>query len=238
MLIYGRNPVLEALREGQVSRLWVARGVEGWLLRELKALEAEYELVPRIELDQMVRTTAHQGLVAEIEEATYADPEAPFRLAKERGEQVLLVVLDGVTDPRNYGALIRSAFALGAHGVITEERRSAPLSALVLKASAGTARKIPLVQVKNIARYLEQLKEQGVWVYGTSGKANKTIAELDYRRPLAIVIGSEGEGMRRLVTEHCDELARIPLAQGAESLNAAVALGVVLYQVGLGRGMG
>lgn len=235
MLIYGRNPVLEALREGQVSRLWVARGVEGWLLRELKALEAEYELVPRIELDQMVRTTAHQGLVAEIEEATYADPEAPFRLAKERGEQVLLVVLDGVTDPRNYGALIRSAFALGAHGVITEERRSAPLSALVLKASAGTARKIPLVQVKNIGRYLEQLKEQGVWVYGTSGKANKTIAELDYRRALAIVVGSEGEGMRRLVTEHCDELARIPLAQGAESLNAAVALGVVLYQVRLGR---
>ncbi|GIW33963.1 MAG: 23S rRNA (guanosine(2251)-2'-O)-methyltransferase RlmB [Meiothermus sp.] len=183
----------------------------------------------------MVKTTQHQGLVAEIEEATYADPEAPFRLAQQRGEQVLLVVLDGVTDPRNYGALIRSAFALGAHGVVTEERRSAPLSALVLKASAGTARKIPLVQVKNITRYLEQIKQQGVWVYGTSGKASKTIAELDYRRPLAIVIGSEGEGMRRLVSEHCDELAKIPLAEGAESLNAAVALGVVLYQVRLGR---
>lgn len=236
MLIYGRNPVLEALREGQVEQVWVARGVENWLLKELEKLGAPYKLVPRIELDQMVRTTQHQGLVAEIEEATYADPEAPFRLAQQRGEQVLLVVLDGVTDPRNYGALIRSAFALGAHGVITEERRSAPLSALVLKASAGTARKIPLVQVKNIARYLEQIKQQGVWVYGTSGKASKTIAELDYRRPLAIVIGSEGEGMRRLVTEHCDELARIPLAQGAESLNAAVALGVVLYQVRLGRG--
>ncbi len=236
MLIYGRNPVLEALREGQVGQVWVARGVENWLLKELEKLGAPYKLVPRIELDQMVRTTQHQGLVAEIEEATYADPEAPFRLAQQRGEQVLLVVLDGVTDPRNYGALIRSAFALGAHGVITEERRSAPLSALVLKASAGTAHKIPLVQVKNIARYLEQIKQQGVWVYGTSGKASKTIAELDYHRPLAIVIGSEGEGMRRLVTEHCDELAKIPLAQGAESLNAAVALGVVLYQVRLGRG--
>ncbi|GEM84949.1 23S rRNA (guanosine(2251)-2'-O)-methyltransferase RlmB [Meiothermus hypogaeus] len=236
MLIYGRNPVLEALREGQAGQVWVAKGVENWLLKELDKLGASYKLVPRIELDQMVRTTQHQGLVAEIEEATYADPEAPFRLAQQRGEQVLLVVLDGVTDPRNYGALIRSAFALGAHGVITEERRSAPLSALVLKASAGTARKIPLVQVKNIARHLEQIKQQGVWVYGTSGKASKTIAELDYRRPLAIVIGSEGEGMRRLVTEHCDELAKIPLAQGAESLNAAVALGVVLYQVRLGRG--
>ncbi len=235
MLIYGRNPVLEALREGQVGQVWVAKGVETWLLKELDKLGASYKLVPRIELDQMVRTTQHQGLVAEIEEATYADPQAPFLVAKKRGEQVLLVVLDGITDPRNYGAIIRSAFALGAHGVVTEERRSAPLSALVMKASAGTASKIPLVQVKNIARYLEQLKQQGVWIYGTSGKTSKTIAELDYQRPLAVVIGSEGEGMRRLVAEHCDELARIPLAEGAESLNAAVALGVVLYQAGLGR---
>jgi 23S rRNA (guanosine2251-2'-O)-methyltransferase len=212
MLIYGRNPVLEALREGQVGQVWVAKGVETWLLKELDKLGASYKLVPRIELDQMVRTTQHQGLVAEIEEATYADPQAPFLVAKKRGEQVLLVVLDGITDPRNYGAIIRSAFALGAHGVVTEERRSAPLSALVMKASAGTASKIPLVQV------------------------SKTIAELDYQRPLAVVVGSEGEGMRRLVAEHCDELARIPLAEGAESLNAAVALGVVLYQAGLSRG--
>lgn len=234
-MIYGRNPVLEAIREGQVGQVWVAKGVESWLLKELDKLGAVYKLVPRIEMDQMVKTTQHQGLVAEIEETTYADPEAPFRLAKQRGEQVVLVVLDGVTDPRNYGALIRSAFALGAHGVVTEERRSAPLSALVLKASAGTASKLPLVQVKNIARYLEQVKQQGVWVYGTSGKATKTVDQLDYQRPLAVVIGSEGEGMRRLVTEHCDELAKIPLAEGAESLNAAVALGVVLYQVRLGR---
>jgi len=235
MLIYGRNPVLEALREGQVSRLWVARGVEAWLLRELKQMGAEYELMPRIELDQMVRTTAHQGLVAEVEEAQYSSLEAPFALAKSRNEQPLLVVLDGVTDPRNYGAIIRSAFALGAHGVLTEERRSAPLSALVVKASAGTANKLPLVQVKNLSRTLEALKERGLWIYGTSGKADQDLTHLDYQRPLAIVIGSEGEGMRRLVGEHCDQLARIPLAEGAESLNAAVALGIVLYQAGLGR---
>ena len=238
MLIYGRNPVLEALREGQVGQVWVAKGVEAWLLRELDKLGAAYQLVPRIELDQMVKTTQHQGLVAEVEPVAYSDLEAPFRLAQKRGEQVLLVVLDGITDPRNYGAIIRSAFALGAHGVVSEERRSAPLSALAMKASAGTASKIPLVQVKNIARYLEQLKQQGVWVYGTSGRASKSIAELDYQRPLAVVLGSEGEGMRRLVAEHCDELARIPLAEGAESLNAAVALGVVLYQVGIGRKQG
>ncbi|MER3555475.1 MAG: 23S rRNA (guanosine(2251)-2'-O)-methyltransferase RlmB [Meiothermus sp.] len=235
MLIYGRNPVLEALHEGQVSRLWVARGVEGWLLRELKSMGAEYELIPRIELDQMVRTTQHQGLVAEVQEVHFSDPETPFKLASSRNEQPLLVILDGITDPRNYGAIIRSAFALGAHGVVTEERRSAPLSALVVKASAGTANKLPLVQAKNLPRYLEELKGRGLWIYGTGGRADKDLTQLDYKRPLAIVIGSEGEGMRRLVTEHCDELARIPLAEGAESLNAAVALGIVLYQVGLGR---
>lgn len=235
MLIYGRNPVLEAIREGQVSQVWVARGVEGWLLKELDKQGVEYKLVPRIEMDQMVKTTQHQGLIAEIEEATFSSPEAPFALAKRRGEPPLLVVLDGITDPRNYGAIIRSAFALGAHGVVNEERRSAPLSALVIKASAGTATKIPLVQIKNISRYLEELKERGLWIYGTSGKASKTLDQLDYKRPLALVIGSEGEGMRRLVSEHCDELARIPLAMGAESLNAAVALGIALYQAHIGR---
>jgi 23S rRNA (guanosine2251-2'-O)-methyltransferase len=234
MLIYGRNPVLEAIRAGQTSEIWVAKGVEGWLIRELEQLKAPYKLVPRIELDQMVRTTQHQGLVAEVAEATYASFDAPFELAKKRGEQALLVVLDGITDPHNYGAIIRSAVALGAHGVLSEERRSAPLSAIAIKASAGTASKIPLVQVKNIARTLEQLKELGLWIYGTSGKANKTLAQLDYKRPLAIVIGSEGEGMRRLVGEHCDELAKIELSQ-AESLNASVALGIVLYQAYLGR---
>jgi 23S rRNA (guanosine2251-2'-O)-methyltransferase len=236
MLIYGRNPVLEAIREGRVGQVWVAKGVESWLLKELDRLKAPYRLVPRIELDQMIRTTGHQGLVAEIAEAVYSQPDAPFHLARQRGEELILVVLDGVTDQRNYGAIIRSAFALGAHGVITEERRSAPLSALVLKASAGTANKIPLVQVKNLARYLEQIKQQGVWVYGASGKATQTLEQLDYQRPLAVVIGSEGEGMRRLVAERCDELARIPLTEGAESLNAAVALGVVLYQVKIARG--
>lgn len=235
MLIYGRNPVLEAIREGQVGRVWVAKGVEAWLLKELQKLGIEYELVPRIELDTKLKTTQHQGLVAEVEEVKFANPEAPFKLAQSRNEQVLLVLLDGVTDPRNYGAMIRSALALGAQGVITEERRSAPLSPSVLKAAAGAAHKLPLVQVKNLPRYIDEIKERGVWVYGAAGKASKTLDQLDYKRNLALVIGSEGEGMRRLVSEKCDELARIPLAPGAESLNAGVALAVFLYQAGLGR---
>jgi 23S rRNA (guanosine2251-2'-O)-methyltransferase len=170
-----------------------------------------------------------------VAELNFSDPEAPFELAKRRGESPLLVLLDGITDPRNYGAIIRSALALGAHGVVSEERRSAPLSALVLKASAGTALKLPLVQVKNLARYLEELKGRGVWVYGATGEAAKDLEALDYRRPLAIAIGSEGEGLRRLVAERCDELLRIPMHPEAESLNASVALGIVLYRVRLGR---
>ena len=139
MWIYGRNPVLEALRAGRARRVLVARGVEGWLLKELERLGAPYTLVPRIELDTLLRTTHHQGIAAEVEDPPYASLEDALRLAASRKEPPLLVALDGVTDPRNYGAMIRSALALGAHGVVSEERRAAPLSPLALKASAGAA---------------------------------------------------------------------------------------------------
>lgn len=149
-----------------MRRVLVAKGVEGWLLRELKRLGADYTLVPRIELDALLRTTHHQGVAAEVEEPPYATLEDALRLAEARKETPLLVALDGITDPRNYGAMIRSALALGAHGVVSEERRFAPLSPLALKASAGAALKIPVVKVKNLPRALKDLKERGLWVYG------------------------------------------------------------------------
>ncbi|TBH17541.1 23S rRNA (guanosine(2251)-2'-O)-methyltransferase RlmB [Thermus thermamylovorans] len=238
MWIYGRNPVLEALKEGRARRVLVARGVEGWLLRELTRLGAEYTLVPRIELDALLKTTRHQGLAAEVEEVRPASLEEAFRLAEARKEMPLLVFLDGITDPRNYGAMIRSALALGAHGVVAEERRSAPLSPLALKASAGAALKLPLVRVKNLSRALGEVKGRGLWVYGLDPLGEKTPGELDFRRPLALVVGSEGEGMRRLVREACDERFRIPIRPEAESLNASVALGIALYAARLGRGVG
>ncbi|GLV47954.1 23S rRNA (guanosine(2251)-2'-O)-methyltransferase RlmB [Thermus sp. LT1-2-5] len=238
MWIYGRNPVLEAIREGRARRVLVARGVEAWLLRELERLGAPFELVPRIELDTLLRTTHHQGLAAEVEAPTYATLEDAWRLAEARGEPPLLVVLDGITDPRNYGAMIRSALALGAHGVVSEERRAAPLSPLALKASAGAALKLPVIKVKNLPRTLKELKERGLWVYGLDVRGEKTPPELDFQRPLALVVGSEGEGMRRLVRESCDELFRIPIRPEAESLNASVALGIALYQARLSRGVG
>ncbi|VCU54025.1 Uncharacterized tRNA/rRNA methyltransferase Rv3579c [Thermus thermophilus] len=238
MWIYGRNPVLEALRAGRARRVLVARGVEGWLLKELERLGAPYTLVPRIELDTLLRTTHHQGIAAEVEDPTYASLEDALRLAASRKEPPLLVALDGVTDPRNYGAMIRSALALGAHGVVSEERRAAPLSPLALKASAGAALKLPVVKVKNLPRTLKALKEEGLWVYGLDVRGEKAPWELDYARPLVLVVGSEGEGMRRLVRETCDELFRIPIREEAESLNASVALGIALYQARLARGVG
>ncbi|AAS82033.1 23S rRNA (guanosine(2251)-2'-O)-methyltransferase RlmB [Thermus thermophilus] len=238
MWIYGRNPVLEALRAGRARRVLVARGVEGWLLKELERLGAPYTLVPRIELDTLLRTTHHQGIAAEVEDPPYASLEDALRLAASRKEPPLLVALDGVTDPRNYGAMIRSALALGAHGVVSEERRAAPLSPLALKASAGAALKLPVVKVKNLPRTLKALKEEGLWVYGLDVRGEKAPWELDYARPLVLVVGSEGEGMRRLVRETCDELFRIPIREEAESLNASVALGIALYQARLARGVG
>lgn len=238
MWIYGRNPVLEALRAGRARRVLVARGVEGWLLKELERLGAPYTLVPRIELDTLLRTTHHQGIAAEVEDPPYASLEDALRLAASRKEPPLLVALDGVTDPRNYGAMIRSALALGAHGVVSEERRAAPLSPLALKASAGAALKLPVVKVKNLPRTLKALKEEGLWVYGLDVRGEKAPWELDYARPLVLVVGSEGEGMRRLVRETCNELFRIPIREEAESLNASVALGIALYQARLARGVG
>ncbi|MBB6099115.1 23S rRNA (guanosine2251-2'-O)-methyltransferase [Deinobacterium chartae] len=235
MLIYGRNPVFEALRNGTVTELLVARGVEPKLVRELEASGVPIRWQARIELDQLVGTTQHQGVVAEVAELEWAQPEDVLDNAAARGEQPLIVLLDGVTDPRNFGAIIRSAEVLGAHGVIVEERRSAPLSPVVAKTAAGATAYLPVAQVKNLPRFIDQLKEQGIWVYGAAGEARRTAAQLDYDRPLALVIGSEGEGLRRLVREKCDELVAIPVRGRVSSLNASVAASLLIYQAVMSR---
>ncbi len=235
MLIYGKQAVTEALHEGSAERVFVAHGLAPGTVRELQTLARRegvaVELVPRIQLDQTLRTTRHQGIAAELPDLEYAPPEAPFRLAEARGEKPLLVLLDGVTDPHNYGAVVRSAEVLGAHGVVTEERRSAPLSAVVAKVSAGASSHLPLVQVKNLPRYMGDLKSRGVWLYGAAGEATRRPEQIDWDRPAALVIGSEGAGMRRIVREGCDDLVAIPVRGRVASLNASVAAGVLLYAV-------
>jgi 23S rRNA (guanosine2251-2'-O)-methyltransferase len=239
VLIYGRNPVLEALRGGQVERLFAARGIEPRFARELEdeAEKAglELEWVARIEMDQVVQTTHHQGIVAEIADTDWKDLEDAFTLAESRNEQILLVLLDGITDPHNFGAIIRSAEVLGAHGVVVEERRSAPLSPTVVKTAAGATSYLPIAQVKNLPRLIDDLKERGVWVYGAAGESKDTLESLDCDRPLALVIGSEGDGLRRLVREKCDALAAIPTRGRVQSLNASVAAAILIYQALSGR---
>lgn len=230
MQIYGRNPVFEALRNGEVLEVLVAKGIEPRIVRELEEHNIPLKFIPRIEMDQMVGSTQHQGLIAEIADLHFSDVEDIFDLAEERGEQVLMVLLDGITDPRNFGAIIRSAEVLGAHGVVVEERRSAPLSAVAAKTAAGATAYLPIAQVKNMARFIDQLKDHGVWVYGAAGEARMGVAQVDYDRPLALVIGSEGDGMRRLVREKCDELVSIPIVGKIQSLNASVAASILIYQ--------
>lgn len=235
MLIYGKNAVIEALQEGSVERVFVAHGVQPGTLKQLQSLArtagVALELVPRIQLDQSLKTTRHQGIAAELPDLRYAEPDAPFRLARERGEKPLLVLLDGITDPHNYGAIIRSAEVLGAHGVVSEERRSAPLSAVVAKTSAGASSHLPLVQVKNLPRYMDELKAQGVWLYGAAGDARLRPEQIDWDRPAALLIGAEGAGLRRLVRDKCDDLIALPMRGRIASLNASVAAGILIYTV-------
>ncbi|MDL2342639.1 23S rRNA (guanosine(2251)-2'-O)-methyltransferase RlmB [Deinococcus sp. MIMF12] len=235
MLLYGRNPVLEALRDGRVSEVLLARGVEEAFVREVQAHDVRVRFAPRIELDQLAGTTQHQGILAEVEDLAWAGVEDILERARSRGEDLLIVLLDGITDPRNFGAIIRSAEVLGAHGVAVEERRSAPLSPVVAKTAAGATSYLPVAQTKNLPRLIDRLKEQGVWVYGAAGEAAQDVGRLDLRGPLALVIGGEGEGLRRLVREKCDVLVRIPTRGQVQSLNASVAAGILLYEAARAR---
>jgi len=235
MLIYGRNVVLEALKQGQVRRVLIARGVRPATLdtfrKEAGRAGVPLDEVPRIELDQALRTTAHQGVAAELPEVPLATLDACFERARRADERLLLVLLDHLTDPRNVGAIIRSAEALGAHGVVTEERRSARLSAVVVKAAAGATSHLPIVQVTNLPRTIQQLKERNVWIYGAELGARLTPDEIDWDRDAALVIGSEGSGLRRLVRERCDDVVAIPMRGRVGSLNAAVAAGILIHAV-------
>ncbi len=233
MIIYGRNAVTEAVSQGQAKRLLLARGVgdatEKQFARLARQAGLELELVPRIELDRLLRTTNHQGVAAELPELSYSEPDAPMKLARQRGERLFLVLLDQVQDPHNYGAIIRSAEVLGAHGVVSEERRAAPLSPIVLKTSAGAASHLPLLQVKNLPRYIDELKASNVWIYAADSTDGVEPGQLDWDREVAVVIGSEGSGLRRLVRGKCDAFVKIETRGRVQSLNASVAAGILLH---------
>ena len=234
-LIEGRNAVTEALRAGTaLDKLYIAKGDTDRTLARIAAEARRAGVVvveaDRRKLDAMSATHSHQGAVAVAAAAPYAPVEDILQIAADRGEPPLLVVCDEISDPHNLGAIIRTAECAGAHGVIIPKRRSAGLTAIVAKTSAGAVAHVPVARVPNIPALLKDLKKQGVWVFGTAADGDTALYTADLKGPAAIVIGSEGTGMTRLATENCDFLVSIPMRGKLSSLNASAAAAILLYE--------
>ena len=235
LTIEGRNAVLEAFRAGKpIDRLFILDGCQDGpvksILREAKKHDTIITFVPKERLDQMSDTGHHQGVIAYGAAYEYAEVEDMLKAAEEKGEPPFLILLDGIEDPHNLGAIIRTANLAGAHGVIIPKRRSAGLTAVVAKTSAGAVAHVPVARVANLPSLLKELKEEGVWVFGTAMNGSTPLYQADLKGPAAIVIGSEGEGMGRLVTENCDFTVSIPMFGKINSLNASAAAAVLLYE--------
>lgn len=230
MLVFGINPVLEALKAGRVTRVRVGSRSDRRLqevLSEAGRHGAAVEQVDAAVLDRLSRGGVHQGVAADVEAPrgrSLAD------LASDAAGPPLLVVLDGVEDPHNVGAIVRSVDGAGGTGVVRQTRRAAALDGVAAKASAGAVAHVPVVDVVNIARALEELKDLGVWTIGLAGEAADAYDAVDWTLPSAIVLGAEGSGLRRLVRERCDRLVSIPMGGRVSSLNVSVAAGVVLFE--------
>lgn len=241
--IAGRNSVVEALREGvPANAVYVAEGAErDGRLREAFQLAADKGValleVTRGELDRLTGGAVHQGLAARVPAYEYAHPDDLLERAADLGEQPLIVALDSVTDPRNLGAVVRSAAAFGAHGVLVPERRAAGMTASAWKTSAGAAARIPVAQAVNLTRALQAYADAGCMVVGLAADGEVSLPQLDLATgPLVLVVGSEGQGLSRLVAQTCDQLVSIPMHNHVESLNAGVAASVALYAISQVRG--
>jgi 23S rRNA (guanosine2251-2'-O)-methyltransferase len=234
MIVYGINPVFEALKTDRVTTLWLTPGTNPRLQQLADAARKKGVPVRPRDADALTRLTeggVHQGVAAEIREtATELTVEDLVKAAEEEAARPLIVVLDGIEDPHNVGAILRTADAAGAHGVIRQSRRAAPLSGATAKASAGAVAHVRIADVVNIARAIDELKELNVWTVGLSADAPQRYDQIDLTVPTAFVVGSEGEGLRRLVKEKCDWLASIPMHGHVDSLNVSVATGIVLFE--------
>jgi 23S rRNA (guanosine2251-2'-O)-methyltransferase len=236
-VVYGVNPVRELLRSGGegLAELWLAEGaLRGRTLAEIEQLArrggAKVRRAPRHKLDRLAGVDAHQGVVAVVADYRYRDLDDLLALARASGAPPLIVLLDGVEDPQNLGAIIRSAHALGAHGVVIPKDRAAGVTPAVAKTSAGAVEHCPVARVTNLAQTLDGLKEEGVWSVAAVGDGERPLAEIDLTGPTALVIGGEGEGVRPLVRRTCDYTARIPMAGKVGSLNASAAAAICLYE--------
>lgn len=239
--IEGRNPVLEAIKaERTIDKLFIVKGEKEGSILKIIAMAREKGIViqevERAKLDQLSQSGAHQGVVAFVSTYDYVEVEDILKAARDKGEQPFIIILDEITDPHNLGSILRSANAAGAHGVIIPKRRSVGLSAVVAKSSAGAIEYVPVAKVSNIAQTIELLKSENVWVVGTDADGKKIHFDSDLKGAIAIVIGSEGEGIGRLIKEKCDFLVKIPMKGQISSLNAGVAGAVMMFEVVRQRG--
>ncbi len=234
-VIEGRNAVLEAFRSGRpIDKLYVLNGCQDGpvrsILREAKKHDTIVSFVAKERLTQLSETGKHQGVVAFAAAYEYAQVEDMLELAEKRGEDPFLILLDNIEDPHNLGAIIRTANLAGAHGVIIPKRRAASLTAVVARTSAGALNYTPVAKVTNLLRTIEELKQKGLW-FVCADMGGDVMYRLDLKGPLGLVIGSEGEGVGRLVKEACDMTASIPMKGEIDSLNASVAAGVLAYEI-------
>jgi len=234
-IIEGRNAVIEALRAGEtIDKIYILKGETDKTLGHIasKARAAGIVVVDadRRKLDGMSRTHAHQGVIALAAVRQYVSVDDILQIAEDKGEKPFIIVCDEITDHHNLGAIIRTAECAGAHGVIIPKRRSAGLTAVVAKTSAGAVAHVPVARVPNIPSLLKDLKKKGVWVFGTAANGTTNLYEADLKGAAAIVIGSEGDGMTRLAEENCDFLVSIPMRGKLNSLNASAAAAILMYE--------
>ena len=240
-ILEGRNALTEALASGRaIDKVFIAEGSTDRALARLAAQAKQAGAVvvetDRRKLDQMSATGAHQGVIAMVAAHSYATLDDILNRAKERGEAPLIVICDELSDPHNLGAIIRTAECAGAHGVIIPKRRSVGLTAIVGKASAGALEYMPVARVTNITNAIKELKERGVWIFGTAAEGATPLYQADLKGAAAIVIGNEGDGMSRLVAESCDLKVSIPMKGRISSLNASAAAAILLYEAVRQRG--
>ena len=234
-IIEGRNAVIEALRAGtNIDKIFIMKGEVDSALGHIASTARKQGIVvadaDKNKLDKMRRTHAHQGVIAVASVREYVSVEDILQIARDKGEQPLIVVCDELSDPHNLGAVIRTAECAGAHGVVIPKRRSAGLTAVVAKTSAGAVSHLPVARVANLPSLLKDLKKEGLWIFGTAADGTTSLYDADLKGPAVIVIGSEGDGMGRLVTENCDFLVSIPMKGKINSLNASAAAAILLYE--------
>lgn len=239
--VEGRNAVLELLEsERDINKILIANGEKHGSIYKIISIAKERKIptteVDRSKLNKISQTQNHQGVIAIVPPFNYCEVDEILELANEKNEQPFILILDGIEDPHNLGSIIRTAETAGVHGIIVPKRRSATVNSTVSKVSAGAVEYMKIARVNNINETIRQLKKQGIWICGTDMETETIYTKQDYRLPIAIVIGSEGFGMSRLVKENCDFLVKIPMKGKINSLNASVSAGIIMYEVVRKRG--